>query len=211
MLRLAGGEAYTRSIVIVGVEEKTGQGKLATMTVALENGQGRLLINVPPYENEDTQKSFEDAVKAAEHETGLSLEQTDIVISIENLSKETTIAGPSASAAVAVALVAAIRASENVKNGPSEVRQDAVVSARVDSLGRLGPVGEVNVKYRRVREEGHFSLFIVAADQPEHLPNYPGIRVEKVLNLHELADLMLMDTGGITSSEYETQPSAAVI
>jgi len=195
-LQLADGENYTRSITIVGVEKSTGEGMLATLEVGLMAGQGRLLINVPPWENEDTQQSFLDAKEAAAHwsilETGQSLEQVDVIVSLENLSEETTIAGPSASAAMAVALVAMIRASENIE--PNQVREDAVVSASIDSTGVLMPVGGIRTKYEKVRAGG-FSLFIVASGQVGPLPNYPDIQVEKVRNLHELVareDLILI-------------------
>ena len=195
-LQLADGENYTRSITIVGIEKSTGEGMLATLKVGLMAGQGRLLVNVPPWENEDTQQSFLDARDAAEHwsilETGQSLEQVDVIVSLENLSEETTIAGPSASAAMAVALVAMIRASENIE--PNQVRQDAVVSASIGSTGILMPVGGIKTKYEKVRAGG-FSLFIVASGQGGALPNYPDIQVEKVRNLHEFVtreDLILI-------------------
>ena len=195
-LQLADGENYTRSITIVGIEKSTGEGMLATLRVGLITGQGRLLIDVPPWENEDTQQSFFDARDAAEHwsilETSQSLEQVDVIVSLENLSEETTIAGPSASAAMAVALVAMIRASENIE--PNQVREDAVVSASIGSTGVLMPVGGIKTKYEKVRAGG-FSFFIVASTQGGPLPNYPDIQVEKVRNLHELVtreDLILI-------------------
>lgn len=187
-LQLAEGENYTRSITIVGVEKSTGEGMLATLKVEVMAGQGRLLIDVPPWENEDTQQSFLDARDAAEHwlilETGQSLEQVDVIVSLENLSEETTIAGPSASAAMAVAIVAIIRAKDNI--GASEIRQDAVVSASIDSAGGLKPVGNIRTKYETVGEAGGFSLFIVASTQHGQLSSYPSIQVEKISDLREL-------------------------
>jgi predicted S18 family serine protease len=196
-LQLTEGENYTRSITIVGIEKSTGEGTLATLKVELRDGQGRLLIDVPPWENEDTQRSFLDARDAAEHwlisERGRSLEQVDVIVSLENLSKGTTIAGPSASAAMAVAIVAAIRAKDNI--GASKIRQDVVVSASIDSTGVLKPVGKIRAKYETVREAGGFSLFIVASTQHGPLPGYPGVQVEKISNLSELVtreDLILI-------------------
>ena len=187
-LQFAEDEYYTRSITIVGVEKSTGEGMLATLEVGLMAGQGRLLIDVPPWENEDTQQSFMDARDAAEHwlilETGQSLDMVDVIVSLENLSEETTIAGPSASAAMAVAIVATIRAKNKI--GASEIRQDAVVSASINSTGGLKPVGKIRTKYETVQEAGGFSLFIVASTQREHLPSDPSIQVEKTSNLQEL-------------------------
>lgn len=193
-LQLEEGEVYKRSTVIVGVEKGTGQGILAALTVEIRTGQGRLLINVPPWENEDTQIAAQNARDAAgayiESEMGFSLSQVDVIISIENITSDMTIAGPSASAAMAVAIVAAALAKENV--AANEIRQDVVVSASIDALGALKPVGEIEEKYETVREAGSFSLFIVEDGQPGNLPNYPGIQVERVNNLDELVDLMLV-------------------
>lgn len=188
-LHLSPGESYTRSITIVGIDKNTGQGRLATLTVELRTGSGRLAIAVPPYENEDTQKVALDAKSAAELMVDRDLSHVDIIISVENISPETTITGPSASATIAVLIVAAVHASENAS--PNMVRQDAVVSAAINSTGRLEPVGEIEEKYEAVRNAGSFTLFIVAKDQSGNLWDYPNISVEHVLNLRELAGMVL--------------------
>ena len=209
VLRLKEGEIYKRSLAIVGVEKETGLGRLAILKVELVAGEGRLLINVPPYEDESTQKSFFDAIRAAEHETRRSLGEIDVIASLENLSEETTITGPSASAAMALAIVAIIRFKENLE--PNEIRQDAVVSAYISTTGELNPVGEIEAKYQAVREAGVFSLFVVASDQSGYLPDYPGIHVERVSNLYELANLILTGAGGMISSAcVNIRPAMAV-
>lgn len=190
VLHLSPGEYYTRSITIVGIDKNTGQGELAVIKVELGNGSGRIAIAVPPYENEDTQKAALDAKRAAELATNTDLGQVDIIISVENISAGTTIAGPSASASVAVLIVAAVNAYEN--RAPNQVRQDAVVSAFINSTGRLEPVGEIAEKYQTVRNAGSYSLFVVAETQPEHLPDYPDISFERARNLGELADIILV-------------------
>lgn len=190
ILQLSSDEVYTRSITIVGIDKNTEQGKLATLTVELRAGSGHLAIAVPPYENEDTQKAALDARSAAELFVNRDLSQVDIIISIENISPETTITGPSSSAAMAVLMVATIRASENISS--NMVREDAVVSATISSTGRLNPVGEISEKYQTVRNAGGYSLFVIAQNQPGKLPSYPDISVERALNLDELASLVLV-------------------
>ncbi|MDI6820032.1 MAG: hypothetical protein QMC89_03900 [Candidatus Hodarchaeaceae archaeon] len=180
-LELAEGGVSARSTAIVGVvKQGRGEGRLATLTVELGLGKGRVLISVPPYENEDTQKSARNAKLAAERETGFDLSSADVVFSIE--ADVEVIAGPSAGGAMGVVLVAAI---EN-----REVRRDAIVSATLDGYGRLGPVGEIDVKLR-VAEEAGFKVFIVASNQTG-VPRAPGIEVRRAKNLHELVELMLV-------------------
>ncbi len=189
VLQLSPGETYTRSITIVGIDKNTGQGRLAVLTVELRTGSGYLAIAIPPYENEDTQKAAVDARNAAELAVNRDLSQVDIIISIENIEPETTITGPSSSAAMAVLMVATIRASENTS--PNMICQDAVVSAAIGSTGRLEPVGEIAEKYQTVRGAGIYSLFVVAQTQSGYLPDYPDISVERALNLEKLVSIVL--------------------
>lgn len=178
-LELAENETYERSTTIVGISKDGGQAKLGTLAAELRSGKGRLLISVPPYENEDTQMSAKNAKLAAERETGYDLSQVDIILSIEVEAEVVT--GPSAGAAMAVVVVAAIESRW--------VRQDAVVSATIGEYGRLGPVGDIEKKINAAKEAG-FSIFVVSIGQAG-VPDVPGIEVERARNLNEAADLML--------------------
>lgn len=189
LLQLSPDETYTQAITIVGIDKNTGEGRLAVLKIELRAGSGHLAISVPPYENEDTQRAAVDAKRAAELITNRDLRQVDITIMVENISPEALITGPSSSAAMGVLMVATIRASENM--APNTVRQDVVVSAVIDSTGRLGPVGEIAEKYQTVRKAGEYSLFVMAQNQPGHLQNYPDISVERALNLSQLASIVL--------------------
>lgn len=194
-LELSAGESHVRSVTIVGISKKTvngamvEEGLLAVVKVEILPGDGDVLINIPPYENEDTQQAAVNAKDAAVALTNINLEAVDLVVSIENVSSTTTVAGPSVGSAVAVLMVAAIRASENVT--PNQVRQDAVVSAQIDSIGRLIPVGDIEEKYETVREAGGFSLFVISDDQSFSRTVSPDLELARAGNLEELADLVL--------------------
>jgi predicted S18 family serine protease len=179
-------EVHTRSTTIVGVtKEGTPTGELATLTVEIRWGDGRTLLSVPPYENDDTQRSAINAKLAAERET-YDLSYVDVIISIESEAEAVT--GPSAGAAMAVALVAAIHAAEN--EVPNEVSSNAVISATVNEYGRLGPVGDIGVKINAAKDEG-FTVFVVATNQT-NVPDVSGIEVKKAQNLSDAIDLMLV-------------------
>ena len=178
-LVLAGGEAYTRSMAIVGVTKEGQAGELATLTVELRSGSGRVLVSVPPYENEDTQRSARNAKLAAERETNYDLSSVDIIFSIE--AEAEVVTGPSAGTAMAVVLVAAI---EN-----RWVLENAITSATIDEYGRLGPVGEIDVKVRAAKDAGS-ELFVVSTNQTG-VPKISGIDVERARDLGEAVDLML--------------------
>jgi len=184
-LVLGENEVLTRSTKIVGIIKDGGQAELAELTVQLKSGEGWLLIAVPPYENEDTQRSAMNAKQAAERETGYDLSHIDIIFSIE--AEAEVVTGPSAGTAMAVALVAAIRAYENKM--PNEVSQDAVVSATIGEDGRLGAVGDIKDKIDAAKEAG-FELFVVSTNQTG-VPRISGIDVERARDLGEAIDLML--------------------
>jgi len=185
-LVLGENEVLTRSTTIVGIIRDGGQAELAKLTVELKSGGGRLLISVPPYENEDTQRSARNAKLAAESETGYDLSHIDIIFSIE--AEAEVVTGPSAGTAMAVVLVAAIRAYEN--EASNEVRQDAVVSATINEYGGLGPVGDISDKINAARDAG-FNLFVVANNQTNIPSGVSGIEIKKAQNLNEAVSLML--------------------
>lgn len=179
-LVLSENELRARSIAIVGVtKEAAPAGELATLTVELRQGNGKVLIGVPPYENEDTQRAARNAVQAAGSETGFDLSSTDVAYSFETTAEMIT--GPSAGAAMAVVLVAVI---EN-----KDVLQGAITSATVDESGRLGPVGDIDVKISAAEQAG-YTLFVVSSNQPG-VPVTSSIQVEKARNLADAANLML--------------------
>jgi predicted S18 family serine protease len=189
VLSLSEGQSYIGTITIVGVEKTTEQGQLAVVSVELKSGSGDVLIKVPPYENEDTQQAAISAKVAAASLTRRSLSTVDLVVSIENVDTTTTIAGPSASSAVALLMVSVIRASENTT--PNRVRENVVVSANIDSGGRLSPVGDIDEKYQTVKESGGYSTFIVAETQAINFNEDPSLEIVHVRNLQALVNLVL--------------------
>lgn len=177
----------TRFTTLVGVKEDGNIGILATLTVELKEGRGLVLISADrPYENEDTQRSALVAKRAAEYVMNRSLDRKDVIFVIEDNAER--VAGESAGASMALTLLAAIRAVENVE--PNEVRQNVIVSATIDEVGRLGPVDKLSVKIPAARDAG-FEVFVVSDDQ-RNVPSVPGITIRRAGTLEELANLMLI-------------------
>ena len=187
-LELAPGDVYRRSTTIVGID-RDGNGKLATLTVELRPGSGHLALAIPPFENDDSQRSAVTARAAAASEAGYNLDRVDIVVSIDNLTPDTTLSGPSASASIALLIMATIRAKEN--KTPNLVRADVVISASINSLARLDPVGGIVKKYNALRGSGEHWTFVISKYQAEQLTEYPGISVERADDLRQLAELAL--------------------
>ncbi len=188
-LELSSDENYSSSITIVGIDKNTAAGRLGVMKVELKPGSGSVLIKVPPYENEDTQQTAVTAMTAAATFTRKNLDSVDLIVSIENMEFSTTIAGPSAGAAVALLMVSTIRASQD--DIPNRVRSGVVISAAIRESGRLSPVGDISEKYNAVREVGGYSTFIVAEEQVGPSTEYSDVAVVRVRNLEDLVSLVL--------------------
>ncbi|MFN4133073.1 MAG: hypothetical protein ACK4GQ_01715 [Candidatus Hadarchaeales archaeon] len=188
-LLLLGGGAGRKEITIVGVEQATGKGRLGVLWVEMKEGSGRVLFAVPPFENEDTQKAVMNARAAVEALIGKRLGKVDFVIGLENLGLATSVAGPSMGASVALLMLAAVKEEENL--GQSSVRQDTVISAKIDSTGRLGAVGDLKEKYEAVRADGRFTSFIIAETQPVNFTPSQSLPFLRARNLEALAKLAL--------------------
>ncbi len=195
ILKVPNGEEYMRSMAIAGIDA-SGRGKMATLIVELKSGSGRLGLFVPPYEDKNAQRAAVMAKTAASSITKYGLGEVDIMVTIDNLATEATFSGPSASASMALLIIAAIRLSEN--NAPNLVRQDTIISASVNSIGKLVPVGNIMEKYMAVKESGAYTLFVVSTNQtgieppvPELSSNLPELSIEKATDLNELADKVL--------------------
>ncbi|MEM3401782.1 MAG: hypothetical protein QW179_04265 [Candidatus Hadarchaeales archaeon] len=188
-LLLSGNEARRKEITIVGVEQMTGRGRLGSLWLEMRDGSGKVLFAVPPFENEDTQKAAMDARAAVEALVGKRLGRVDFVIGLENLGMASSIAGPSMGASVALLMLAAVREEENI--GESSVRQDIVISAKIDSTGRLGAVGDLKEKYEAVKADGRFTSFVIAETQPVNFTPSKDLPLVRIRNLEMLARLAL--------------------
>lgn len=187
-LILSHGVVVRKEMGMVGVDAVTGEGKVGVVWVELREGSGETLFAVPPFENEDTQKAVISARAAVVALVGKSFDSVDFAIGLENLGLTTSIAGPSIGASVALLMLAAVREAENAKHSRVE---DIVISAKIDSTGRLGAVGNLKEKYEAVRASGRFTAFIVAETQPVNFQPSRDLPLLPARNLKFLAELAL--------------------
>jgi len=183
------GERPERSTTIVAVREDGEVAVLTKLTVELiENGRGRTLLSIDPtYFERDTQNSAENAREAV-HRYYYNLDNLDVLFIFES-QEELIIRGPSAGAAMAVALYAL--AKSRVENRVWVVDNTAVVSGRITEDGRVLPIGQVELKAQKVKEEG-FGRFVVSWEQRRDSPpydyftSYPGLDIVRVRDMDEL-------------------------
>lgn len=122
------------------------QGVVMRAKVELRDGEGRVLVDTIPRIGIDIQSSVRTAVMVAEETTGVSLSGTDVILTITSEQETEVVDGPSAGAAITVALISSIM---------NESLADAVyMTGTINNDGSIGPVGGIPEKALAAAEEG---------------------------------------------------------
>ncbi len=128
------------------------EGTVLKCTVELNIGQGRVLVNTVPRIGIDLQTSAQIAVAVAENFTGKPLSATDVIITVEAEEEVNVVDGPSAGAAITLAIIAAI-------NG-EKLSDKVFITGTIMPDGSIGKVGGVAEKAEAVAAEGG-KIFLV--------------------------------------------------
>lgn len=146
---------------LVAVDEE-GNGVTADLSVVARAGEGRILVNIERLLFwVDTQYSMQVARKVAFDYLNISDDYASTIDLIYTIKTNGTIVGgPSAGASLAVATIAALQ--------NKTLREDTVITGRVDVDGSIKPVGEILAKALAAKEEG-FSRFLIPAGQGEQV------------------------------------------
>ena len=175
-LSCAHAEIYTSSIRIVGVD-KEGRGIVGNLTVEIQPGKGRILVDTSPLQGLYTQSSERVAVKVASDITKFNFSSYDVIYSISTPGA-TNVEGPSAGAAMAIATIAA------VKN--KTISDSFSITGTVEEDHSIGKVGEIFAKAKAAADSG-ISLFLIPAGQAEQIQYVrkvrtpsPGWRIETI-------------------------------
>jgi uncharacterized protein len=142
--------------VPTGIFSSGYEGVILTAEIELQEGEGRTLINTQPKIGIDMQTSLITAVKVAENITGISLESTDVLLTITGEESVDIVDGPSAGAAVTSALIAAMT--------NSTLRQDIHLTGTINPDGTIGKVGGILEKANISAKQG-INLFLIPKGQ----------------------------------------------
>lgn len=156
------------------------KGVVMSALVELRSGEGRLLTNTQPKVGIDLQTSSRTAVLVAQNITGVSMMNTDVILTVMADSDVDVIDGPSAGAAITVAVIAAIR--------NQTVRRDVFISGTINPDQTIGPVGGLNYKALAAAEKGA-TMFLVPEGQ-------------SIVTMHKPVERQLIP--GVTVVVYET-------
>jgi len=163
------------------------EGVVMTADVELREGKGRILVNTIPKIGIDVQTSVTTAVKVAERVTGVSLGKTDVVLTIKASQEVNIVDGPSAGAAITVALIAAIQGDT--------LNRTVYITGTINSDDSIGPVGGVAEKAIAAAANGS-KIFLVPKGQsriliyvPHESHPFPGLTIityeKKLVNLQD--------------------------
>jgi uncharacterized protein len=126
------------------------------LLVELRNGEGRLLVNTQPKVGIDLQTSGRTATLVAQNVTRISLTTTDVILTVIADSDVDVVDGPSAGAAITIAMIAAVR--------NQTLRKDVFISGTINPDQTIGPVGGLEYKALAAAEKGA-TMFLVPKGQ----------------------------------------------
>lgn len=153
--QITGTHSATTHIAAVSAD---GTGVLGTVTVHIEPGQGRTLLDTNPFIQTDAQQSAKTARRIAADYTNVSLADRNVEYSF-NISGD-VLGGPSAGAAMTVATIAAIQGRT--------VPEDRVMTGTIEEDGTIGQVGGVLSKAYAAGEAGS-NRFLVPEGQEQFI------------------------------------------
>ncbi|MBL7169733.1 MAG: hypothetical protein ISS48_01825 [Candidatus Aenigmarchaeota archaeon] len=148
---LAFYEAFTN---VVGVDNH-GNGIMGNVSVEIQPGKGRVLVDTTPLQGIYTQDSERIAVEVASDITGFDFSDYDAIYSITTSSAH-VIDGPSAGGSLALVTIAAIEGKE--------ISQNFAMTGTINEDGSIGQIGEVLVKANAVADHG-ITVFLIPEGQ----------------------------------------------
>lgn len=132
------------------------EGVVLICKIELREGSGRVLVNTVPYIGIDLQASAQIASLVAKNITGKDLSNTDIIVTIEANEEIQVVDGPSAGAAIAIAIIAAIKGDN--------LSEKAFITGTISIDGTIGRVGGVAEKAEAAAIAGG-EIFLVPKGQ----------------------------------------------
>ena len=120
--------------------------------IELTSGDGKILINTTPKIGIDLQSSVNTAVLVAEEYTNVSLQNSNVIVSVHSNEPVSVVDGPSAGAAITTAIIAAIL--------DVNLNSSIYLTGTINADGSVGSVGGVLEKSIAAAEAGG-KIFLV--------------------------------------------------
>ncbi|MEM0084011.1 MAG: S16 family serine protease [Candidatus Methanomethylicia archaeon] len=134
------------------------EGVVMKAEVELTPGDGKILVNTKPNIGIDLQASVRIAAAVAEKYTGVSLGSTNVIISVIANEEVEVVDGPSAGAAITIAIISAIT--------KQSVNNTIYITGTINSDGSIGQVGGIIEKAIASARNG-CKIFLVPKGQAQ--------------------------------------------
>ena len=138
------GRFITREIIT--------EGSMINISVEVTPGRGRVLVQTSPLMGEVFQDAANTAVAVAEARTGVSLSESDAIISIVADDRVPSVNGPSAGALMTLLLISVLQ--------QRPVSPDVTVTGTIDENGQIGAIGGVVEKATAAKASGKTLLLL---------------------------------------------------
>ena len=150
LIPLPNTQNFTASTNVLAVSSNDNTGVIGKVTVEIDPGKGRVLMDTNPFLEPDTQYSAETAVQVAENYTKMDLSDRDVIVSF-NVSGQ-VLGGPSAGAAMTVTTIGAIE--------QKKIKPDIAITGTIEPAGNIGQIGGVIEKAQAAAKNG-IKLFLI--------------------------------------------------
>ncbi|MGP3666827.1 MAG: S16 family serine protease [Candidatus Bathyarchaeota archaeon] len=175
--------------------------------IVLKHGSGDVLVSTEPKIGIDLQSSLRLAVHVAENVTLTRLTETDVILKVTAKEEVDIIDGPSAGAAITVAIIAAIK--------HEKLNSSVYVTGTINPDGSIGQVGGIPEKALAAAKEG-CKLFLVPEGQDSvvvwrererRTPIFTvivrepyTIKLEEFLKMNGYSDVKVLEVENITQT-----------
>jgi len=153
-IHIVSAKTYTSFIKIVGVDNE-GRGVIGNVTVEVQPGKGRVLVDTEPLQGIDLQHSERTAVKVAEDVTGFNFSDYDVIYTIRT-PRARIVEGPSAGGALTLATIAAVE--------EKEINPAFAMTGTIQEDNSIGPVGAILAKAKAAADSG-VTVFLIPKGQ----------------------------------------------
>lgn len=142
-----------------GRQSVTEEGTLIDISVEVQPGKGRVLVQTTPLMGVVFQDAANTAVSVAENKTGKSLSSSDIIFSINAKDQIPGVDGPSAGALMTLLTISAL-------NKNTKLNDSVTLTGTIDSEGNVGAIGGVLEKAQAAKAGGK-TLFLIPRENSE--------------------------------------------
>ena len=152
LLARAGAAEMVGSMKLLAIEERTGRGSVANLSLEIVPGSGKIFIESFPLTKFDTQATTRFAAQLACAYSGVDCSRYDFFYAIK--AESTIVGGPSAGAATAALTVALLKGLE--------LEQGSTLTGTINSGFLIGPVSGIPAKLEAAAQAGLSKVLVPA-------------------------------------------------